>query len=66
MPRRHIFGRPPAGLRGEKTTQYPQLAIRVPPQTMTLLHVLSAVQHVPIWRVVMDAIMAYGRKHRAD
>jgi CheY-like chemotaxis protein len=45
---------------------YPQLAIRVPPDTRELLRALSKVTALPQWRVLSDAVDTYIRTHNID
>jgi CheY-like chemotaxis protein len=45
---------------------YPQLAIRVPPDTRELLRALSKVTALPQWRVLSDAVDTYIRMHNID
>jgi len=52
-------GRPPAGPKGEKVSGYPQLTIRLPPETKAKLNTLSLLTGTPIWRVIDRAIDAY-------
>jgi predicted DNA-binding protein len=52
-------GRPPAGPKGEKVSSYPQLTIRLPPETKAKLNTLSLLTGTPIWRVIDRAIDAY-------
>jgi hypothetical protein len=49
-------GRPPTGLRGEKTTSYPKLTVRLPPETLARLEAVSALRRQPIWRVIDAAV----------
>jgi hypothetical protein len=57
------FGRPPAGVRdGEKVKDYPQVTMRVPPDTRTKLAALSELQQQPQWRIVLDALETYSRQ----
>ncbi len=58
------IGRPPAGANGERTSKYPQLCLRVPPPTIARVRALSRLERRSIWRVVADAIDAYGRERR--
>lgn len=55
QPRRRA-GRPPAGHRGEKVKDYPQLSIRVPVEFKARLSAMSAVTGLAQWRVVVEAI----------
>jgi len=55
MPRRS--GRPPAGAQpGERVKDYPQLSLRLPPESKAQLRALSVVKALPQWRVVLEAI----------
>ena len=51
-------GRPAAGLKGQRTSEYPQLSVRLPPDTRAALCALAAAQGRPMWRVLMDALSA--------
>ena len=53
------MGRPPAGLNGAAVTTYPQLSLRLPPQTIATLHALGVIEHRAMWRIIMDALAAY-------
>jgi len=64
MRRTRIIGRPPAGLNGEQVQNYPQLSVRVPPETRRALRALARAEGRPIWRVLADAIACYDGKHR--
>jgi hypothetical protein len=55
-------GRPPAGLNGEPTSKYPQLATRVPPATLESLRVLATREQRSIWRILVDAVEIYARR----
>jgi hypothetical protein len=58
--RKARIGRPPAGIRaGEMVKDYPQLNLRVPPETRAKLDALSTVRKQPRWRIVLDAIDHY-------
>jgi len=55
-------GQPPKGIRpGEKVSEYHQLTIRVPETTVTLLSALSKRLGLPRWRIVHEALHAFGR-----
>jgi PAS domain S-box-containing protein len=55
-------GRPAAGLKGQRTSEYPQLSVRLPPETRAALCALAEVQGRPMWRVLMDALSAWERR----
>jgi predicted DNA-binding protein len=52
-------GRPPAGPKGEKVSKYPQLTVRLPPETKARLNTLSLLTGAPIWQIIDKAIDAY-------
>lgn len=52
-------GRPPSGPAGERVSEYPSLTVRIPRITHRSLHSLSALKHVPVWRLVDSAVSAY-------
>ena len=53
------LGRPAAGLRVEKVSEYPQVMIRLPQQTKAALDALSGATGTPIWRLIDIAVDAY-------
>jgi predicted transcriptional regulator len=56
-------GRPPAGLRpGEKSSEYHQLTLRIPPETLRQLDAAAGALSFPRWRVVVQAVAAYVRE----
>jgi PAS domain S-box-containing protein len=55
-------GRPAAGLKGQRTSDYPQLSVRLPPETRAALWALAETQGRPMWRVLMDALSAWERQ----
>jgi hypothetical protein len=56
-------GRPPAGLRqGERVKDYPQVSLRLPPETKAKLHALSVVAATPQWRVVSAAVECFFKE----
>jgi predicted DNA-binding protein len=59
QPQKRKRGRPPAGARGEKVSEYPQMTIRLPIETRAKLDTLSLLLATPIWRVVDQAINVY-------
>ncbi|MCU1383854.1 MAG: hypothetical protein JWL71_2551 [Acidobacteria bacterium] len=62
QPRRKS-GRPPAGVReGERVKDYPQVSLRLPPETKDKLRALSVVAATPQWRVVSAALDCFFRE----
>src|SRR5262245_2428887 len=59
-------GRPAAGPRGEKVSEYPQLTVRLPIETRARLNTLSLLLGQPIWRVIDAAITVYVQHLPAD
>lgn len=57
-------GRPPAGICGQPSSRYPQLAVRVPPETIAQCAALAERLDVPQWQVVREAIARYERQTR--
>ena len=56
-------GRPPSGVRsGEKVSEYPQVTLRLPPETKAKLYALSLVTTTPQWRVVNAALECFFRE----
>jgi predicted transcriptional regulator len=63
MLKRARGGRPPAGVRpGEKSSEYHQLTLRIPPEALRHLDALAGVLTLPRWRVVVQAVAAYARE----
>jgi hypothetical protein len=56
------LGRPPAGAHGQKTSEYIQLTLRLPPAAKRSLDALCGMTGWPIWRVVEAALAAYVRE----
>ena len=56
------IGRPPAGLDGKPSSRYPQLAVRVPPETIAQCTAIAERLAVPQWQVVREAIVRYHRQ----
>jgi hypothetical protein len=54
-------GRPPAGERGERVKDYPQVSVRLPNATRDKLVALSAVRKQPQWRLIVDSLECYLR-----
>jgi len=53
-------GRPPSGVRiGDRVRDYPQVSVRLPAETRTLLNAMSAITGKPQWRVVIDALESF-------
>ena len=63
MKRRGVsrLGRPPAGVNGEPSSRYPQLAVRVPPAILDRVRALATEEGRAMWRVLADAIEVYDR-----
>ena len=55
-------GRRPLGLNGEKVSEYPQVMIRLPRPTKSILDALRALTGTPIWRLIDQAVKAYVRQ----
>jgi hypothetical protein len=56
-------GRPPAGVRqGERVKDYPQVSLRLPPETKAKLQALSVVAATPQWRVVSAALECFFKE----
>jgi hypothetical protein len=54
-------GRPPAGDRGERVKDYPQVSFRLPKPVRDKLVALSHVRKQPQWRLVVDSVECYLR-----
>lgn len=54
-------GRPPAGERGERVKDYPQVSFRLPESSRDTLVVLSKVRKQPQWRLIVDSLECYLR-----
>jgi hypothetical protein len=48
---------------GEKSSEYPQMTIRLPENVRDQLEALSQELQLPQWRVIVDAIQAYRASH---
>jgi hypothetical protein len=55
------IGRPPAGDRGERVKDYPQVSVRLPQSTRDKLVALSKVRQQPQWRLIVDSVECYLR-----
>ena len=55
-------GRPPAGDRGERVKDYPQVSFRLPKPTRDKLVALSLVTKQPQWRLIVESVDCYLRK----
>ena len=59
---RGTTGRPPTGVRpGERLTDYKQVTVRLPPETVAQLEHLSEQLERPQWRVMCDALAMLSR-----
>jgi hypothetical protein len=57
---RGTTGRRPTGIRpGEKVSQYPRFAVRLPDDVRAQLEAAASALKRPAWRVIVDAIVAY-------
>lgn len=54
-------GRPPAGDRGERVKDYPQVSFRLPKASRDTLVALSKVRKQPQWRLIVDSVECYLR-----
>lgn len=55
-------GRPPAGIDGKPSSEYPQLAVRVPAETIRQVAEIAGACDVPQWQVVREAVARYHRQ----
>jgi len=54
-------GRPPAGERGERVKDYPQVSVRLPQSARNKLVALSKVRRQPQWRLIVESVECYLR-----
>jgi hypothetical protein len=54
-------GRPPAGDRGERVKDYPQVSFRLPKDIRNKLLALSEVCQQPQWRLIVESVECYLR-----
>lgn len=54
-------GRPPAGDRGERVKDYPQVSFRLPKPIRDKLVALSEVREQPQWRLIVESVECYLR-----
>ena len=54
-------GRPPAGDRGERVKDYPQVSFRLPKDIRNKLLALSKVRQQPQWRLIVESVEGYLR-----
>ena len=54
-------GRPPAGDRGERVKDYPQVSFRLPKSARDKLVALSKVRKQPQWRLIVESVECYLR-----
>lgn len=54
-------GRPPAGDRGERVKDYPQVSFRLPKPARDKLVALSTVRKQPQWRLIVESVECYLR-----
>lgn len=60
-PRVGKVGRPPAGDRGERVKDYPQVSFRLPKAARDKLVALSKVRQQPQWRLIVESVECYLR-----
>ena len=60
-PKAGRVGRPPAGDRGERVKDYPQVSIRLPKIARDKLVALSQVRKQPQWRLIVESVECYLR-----
>ena len=53
------IGRPPAGDRGERVKDYPQVSFRLPKEVRDKLVALSKVRKQPQWRLIVESVECY-------
>jgi hypothetical protein len=58
---RSKVGRPPAGDRGERVKDYPQVSFRLPKTARDKLVALSKVRSQPQWRLIVESVECYLR-----
>ena len=54
-------GRPPAGDRGERVKDYPQVSVRLPKAARDKLVALSTLRKQPQWRLIVESVECYLR-----
>jgi hypothetical protein len=54
-------GRPPAGDRGERVKDYPQVSFRLPKTARDKLVALSKVRKQPQWRLIVESVECFLR-----
>jgi len=54
-------GRPPAGDRGERVKDYPQVSFRLPKSSRDKLVALSKVREQPQWRLIVESVECFLR-----
>ncbi|MEO5742580.1 MAG: hypothetical protein ABIS29_18495 [Vicinamibacterales bacterium] len=60
-PRAGKVGRPPAGDRGERVKDYPQVSFRLPKSSRDKLLALCKVRQQPQWRLIVESVECYLR-----
>ena len=58
---RGTVGRKPTGRRGELVSEYKQITVRLPPETVAALVKVAELEDKRQWEVMADAIEAYAR-----
>jgi hypothetical protein len=54
-------GRPPAGDRGERVKDYPQVSFRLPKAARDKLIALSRMRNQPQWRLIVESVECFLR-----
>jgi hypothetical protein len=54
-----MANRPSGVRRGERVSDYHQMTVRIPPETVLLLKAAAETLNRPQWRVVVDAVHHY-------
>lgn len=59
-------GRPPAGVRGQRVRDYPQISVRVPASVRAQLATRARATGLSQWRLIIRAIDCFHREVRAS
>jgi hypothetical protein len=50
------LGQPPKGPDGQRVSEYPRVALRLPPRTLAAVQALAVEQQRPLWLLIDEAI----------